>query len=102
MSPFIITLVEWGATLLSLAGFWLCIQHRASCFVVFFVADLGWFSSACLNFHPSLLAQQVVYLFLNIIGYAMWRRDDRLREELERIEARELKEGEEEEELLAP
>ena len=59
MSPFIITLVEWGATLLSLAGFWLCIQHRASCFVVFFVADLGWFTSAWLNFHPSLLAQQI-------------------------------------------
>ena len=99
MSPFIITLVEWGATLLSLAGFWLCIQHRASCFVVFFVADLGWFTSAWMNFHPSLLAQQVVYLFLNVVGYVLWRRDDRLREELERLEARALKE---EEELLTP
>ena len=101
MSPFIITLVEWGATLLSLAGFWLCIQHRASCFVVFFVADLGWFASAWLNFHPSLLAQQIVYLFLNIVGYVMWRRDDRLREALERLEARALKD-EEEKALLAP
>ncbi len=100
MSPFTTTLIEWGATLLSLAGFWLCIQHRASCFVVFFVADLGWLISAWMNFHPSLLAQQIVYLLLNVIGYVMWRRDDRLREELEGLEARELKTEDDEEESV--
>ena len=51
MSPFTTTLIEWGATLLSLYGFWLCIQHRSSCFVVFCVADLGWFASAWMNSH---------------------------------------------------
>jgi nicotinamide riboside transporter PnuC len=102
MSSVIITLVEWGATLLSLAGFWLCIRHRASCFVVFFIADLGWFASAWVNFHPSLLAQQIVYLLLNVVGYVLWRRDDRLRETLERLEARALKVDDDEEELLVP
>jgi len=102
MSPFTTTLIEWGATLLSILGFWLCIQHRASCFVVFLVADLGWFASAWMNSHTTLLAQQVVYIFLNIVGYVMWRRDDRLREELERIEARALEVADEaEEELIA-
>ncbi len=91
MSPFTTTLIEWGSTLLSLGGFWLCIQHRASCFVVFLVADLGWFASAWMNDHSALLAQQSVYILLNIVGYIMWRRDDRLREELERVEMRALK-----------
>jgi nicotinamide riboside transporter PnuC len=100
MSPFTTTLIEWGATLLSLIGFWLCIQHRASCFVVFLVADLGWFVSAWVNFHPTLLAQQSVYILLNIVGYIMWRKDDRIREELERIEGRALKTPEDEEELV--
>jgi nicotinamide riboside transporter PnuC len=90
MSSFTTSLIEWGATLLSLVGFGLCIQHRASCFVVFMVADLGWFTSAWVNSHTTLLAQQVVYILLNIVGYILWRRDDRLREELERLEAREL------------
>ncbi len=104
MSPIFTTVVEWGATLLSLAGFWLCIQHRAGCFVVFFVADLGWFTSALLNFHPSLLAQQVVYLLLNVVGYVLWRREDRLRAQLEELEERALAadEDDEKEELLAP
>lgn len=101
MSPFTTTLLEWGATLLSLIGFWLCIQHRASCFVVFLVADLGWFVSAWMNWHTTLLAQQTVYILLNIVGYVMWRKDERLREELEKIEARELKAADEEEELVS-
>ncbi len=103
MPTFTTTLIEWGSTLLSLAGFWLCIQHRSSCFVVFLVADLGWFASAWMNFHPSLLAQQTVYIFLNIVGYVMWRRDERLKETLERLEARALKkmDKEEEEELIS-
>jgi nicotinamide riboside transporter PnuC len=100
MSPFTTTLIEWGSTLLSVAGFWLCIQHRAVCFVVFLVADLGWFASAWMNFHPSLLAQQSVYILLNIVGYILWRRDERLREELERIEERELEIAADEEEDL--
>ena len=102
MSPFTTTLIEWGATLLSLVGFWLCIQHRASCFVVFLVADVGWFVSAWVNFHPALLAQQSVYILLNIVGYILWRRDDRLKAELEldRIERRDLKTAEDEEELV--
>ena len=90
MSPFTTTLIEWGATLLSVVGFWLCIQHRASCFVVFLVADLGWFASAWMNSHATLLAQQSVYILLNIVGYVLWRKDERLREELDRIETREL------------
>jgi len=94
MSPFTTTLIEWGSTLLSLYGFWLCIRHRSSCFVVFLVADLGWFASAWMNSHASLLAQQSVYV--------MWRKDERLREELERIEARELEvAADTEEELIA-
>jgi nicotinamide riboside transporter PnuC len=102
MSPFTTTLVEWGATLLSLLGFWLCIQHRKSCFVVFLMADLGWFASAWMNSHTTLLAQQSVYILLNIVGYVMWSRDERLREELERIEARELEiESAEEEDLIS-
>ena len=90
MSPFTTTLIEWGATLLSLAGFWLCIQHRSSCFVVFLVADLGWFVSAWMNSHVTLLAQQTVYILLNVVGYIMWRREDQLREKLDRIERRAL------------
>ena len=58
--------------------------------MVFLVADLGWFVSAWMNFHPSLLAQQTVYILLNVVGYVMWRKEERLREELERIETREL------------
>ena len=100
MSPFTTTLIEWGATLLSLVGFWLCIQHRASCFVVFLVADLGWFVSAWVNFHPTLLAQQSVYILLNIVGYIMWRKDDRLKAELEKIEQRALKIPDAEQELI--
>jgi nicotinamide riboside transporter PnuC len=91
MSPFIITLIEWGSTLLSLFGFWLCIRHRASCFVVFLVADLGWFTSAWVNSHPSLLAQQVVYIILNVVGYVLWQREDKLADDLDRIERREWK-----------
>jgi nicotinamide riboside transporter PnuC len=102
MSPFTTTLIEWGATLLSLYGFWLCIQHRSSCFVVFLVADLGWFTSAWVNYHPTLLAQQSVYILLNIVGYVMWRKDERLREALERIEARELETARDAEEELIP
>ncbi len=98
MSPFVVTLIEWGSTLLSLAGFWLCIQHRSGCFVVFLVADLGWFVSAYVNSHPSLLAQQAVYILLNIVGYVMWRREERLREALERYEGRRLKTADDEEE----
>jgi len=90
MSPFTTTLIEWGSTLLSLGGFWLCIRHRSSCFVVFLVADLGWFASAWVNDHSALLAQQAVYILLNIVGFVMWRRDERLERELERIEKREL------------
>ncbi len=90
MSPFTTTLIEWGSTLLSLAGFWLCIQHRASCFVVFLVADLGWFVSALVNDHPALLAQQSVYILLNVVGYIIWRREDRVGEALERMEDRPL------------
>jgi nicotinamide riboside transporter PnuC len=102
MSPFTTTLIEWGSTLLSLYGFWLCIQHRSSCFVVFLVADLGWFASAWVNSHSALLAQQAVYILLNVVGYVMWRKDERLREELERIETRELEPAAvEEEELIA-
>jgi len=100
MSPFTTTLIEWGATLLSLYGFWLCIQHRSICFVVFLVADLGWFVSAYVNFHPSLLAQQSVYILLNIVGYIMWRREERLRQELERYESRRLKNPDDEAKVL--
>ncbi len=91
MSQFPTTLIEWGATLLSLAGFWLCIQHRAVCFLVFLVADAGWFAAAWFDFHPALLAQQSVYIVLNVVGYLMWRRDDRLRETLDALEKRVLK-----------
>ena len=95
-------LIEWSALLLSLIGFWLCIQHRSICFVVFCVADLGWFVSAWMNSHTALLAQQSVYILLNIVGYIMWRKAERLREELERIEARELKiAADAEEELIS-
>ena len=92
MSPFTTTLIEWVSTLLSIAGFWLCIQHRSSCFVVFAFADLGWLGSAWVNGHASLLAQQIIYLFLNIVGYVMWRRDERLERRLRDIEDRLLKE----------
>ena len=91
MSQFSTTLIEWGATLLSLAGFWLCIRHRAVCFLVFLLADLGWFVSAWVNFHPSLLAQQAVYILLNVVGYLMWRKDERLAAALEAVEKRTLK-----------
>ncbi len=69
--------------------------------MVFCIADLGWFASAWVNSHPSLLAQQSVYIFLNIVGYVMWRRDERLRAELEHIETRELKIATPDEELTA-
>ncbi len=90
MSPFATSLVEWGATLFTLVGFWLCIRHRAVCFLVFLVADLGWFVSAWAHFHPALLAQQAVYIALNVVGYALWRRDERLRQALEEVESRAL------------
>jgi hypothetical protein len=92
MSPFTTTLIEWVSTLLSIAGFWLCIQHRSSCFVVFAFADLGWLGSAWVNGHSSLFAQQCVYLLLNVVGYVMWRRDERLEQRLKDIEDRSLEE----------
>jgi nicotinamide riboside transporter PnuC len=92
--------MEWGSTLLSILGFWLCIQHRASCFVVFFVADVGWLVSAWLNRHPALLAQQVIYILLNVVGYVIWQREQRLKETLDRIEQRELAEDEDDEEPI--
>jgi nicotinamide riboside transporter PnuC len=92
MFPFT-TIIEWGATLLSLYGFWLCVRHRAVCFVVFLIADAGWFVSAWVNAHPALLAQQAVYIVLNVIGYYMWRRDERIHDALERLESRPLVRG---------
>jgi nicotinamide riboside transporter PnuC len=100
MSSSATTLMEWGSTLLSILGFWLCIQHRASCFVVFFVADVGWLVSAWLNRHPALLAQQVIYILLNVVGYVIWQREQRLKETLDRIEQRELAEDEDDEEPI--
>jgi nicotinamide riboside transporter PnuC len=91
MSPATTTLIEWISTLLSIAGFWLCIRHRSSCFVVFTIADLGWLASAFVNGHFSLLAQQIVYVMLNVIGYVMWRRDERIEQRLTEIEDRVLK-----------
>ena len=79
MFPYTTTAIEWVCTLLSVYGSWLCIRHRASGFVVFMAADLGWFLSAWMSRHPSLLAQQLIYILLNVVGYAMWRRDERLR-----------------------
>ena len=82
MSPLLTTLIEWGATLLSLLGCWLCIRRHAICFVVFSVADVGWLTTAWMNSHTTLFAQQILYLILNIVGYLMWTRDGRLRQEL--------------------
>jgi hypothetical protein len=79
MSSITTNLVEWVCTLLSIYGSWLCIQKRVSGFVVFLVADLGWLSSAWMNAHSSLLVQQAIYVILNLVGYAMWRQDERLR-----------------------
>jgi nicotinamide riboside transporter PnuC len=79
MSSTTTTAIEWVCTLLSIYGSWLCIRHRASGFVVFLAADLGWFVSAWMNSHSSLLAQQFIYIMLNVVGYAMWRQDERLR-----------------------
>jgi nicotinamide riboside transporter PnuC len=79
MSSFTTNFIEWICTLLSIYGSWLCIRKRVSGFVVFLVADLGWLASAWLNSHSSLLVQQVIYVVLNIVGYAMWRQDERLR-----------------------
>ncbi len=61
------------------------------------MADLGWFVSAWLNAHSALLAKQTVYIILNVVGYMMWRRDERLREELERLENRVLEKSPEKE-----
>jgi nicotinamide riboside transporter PnuC len=87
MSSITTTAIEWVCTLLSIYGSWLCIRHRASGFVVFLVADLGWFFSAWMSSHPSLLAQQFIYILLNLVGYAMWRQDERLRWGFARIQA---------------
>ena len=86
--------IEWSSTLLSVFGFWLCIRHRSVCFLVFLVADLGWLASAWETAHTSLLAQQAVYVLMNIVGYVMWRRDDVLKKRLEEIEERVLMEEE--------
>ncbi|SDT89311.1 Nicotinamide mononucleotide transporter [Verrucomicrobium sp. GAS474] len=90
MSPFTVTLIEWSATLLSLVGFWLCIRHRAVCFLFFLVADAGWFASAFAGGHASLLAQQSIYILMNVVGYFLWKRDERLKELLEAAEKRAL------------
>ena len=87
MSSYTTTAVEWVCTLLSVYGSWLCIRHRASGFVVFLVADLGWFGSAWMSSHSSLLVQQLIYILLNVVGYAMWRQDERLRWGLEPTQA---------------
>jgi hypothetical protein len=55
-----------------------------------------------MNSHTSLLAQQSVYILLNVVGYVMWRKDERLREELDRIETRELEAAADTEEELIP
>jgi nicotinamide riboside transporter PnuC len=91
MSTLTTSFIEWSATVLSLVGFWLCIQHRPSCFLVFLVADVGWFISAWAHDYASLLFQQTIYILLNIVGYRMWQREERLRKELERLESRELR-----------
>jgi nicotinamide riboside transporter PnuC len=87
MSHVTTQLIEWVCTLLSLVGSWLCIKRRASGFVVFLAADLGWFYTAWMNSHPSLLAQQAIYVLLNLVGYAMWRQDERLRWGFKTIQA---------------
>jgi len=87
MSSYTTTAIEWVCTLLSIYGSWLCIKHRASGFVVFFAADFGWFLSAWMSSHPSLLVQQFIYILLNVVGYAMWRQDERLRWSLAPIQA---------------
>lgn len=79
MSSFTTNLTEWLCTLLSIYGSVLCIRKRVSGFVVFLVADLGWLASAWMNAHSSLLVQQAIYVILNLVGYAMWRQDERLR-----------------------
>ena len=84
------TLIEWAASLLSLLGFWLCIRHRASCFLVFLVADVGWFISAWQTNHVSLIFQQSVYILLNIVGYQMWKKDEKLQQALDALEQRGL------------
>jgi nicotinamide riboside transporter PnuC len=87
MSSTTTTFIEWACTLLSIGGSWLCIKHRASGFVVFLVADFGWFVSAWMNSHSSLIAQQFIYILLNLVGYVMWRKDERLRCRLQIIQA---------------
>jgi nicotinamide riboside transporter PnuC len=87
MASFTTNLIEWVCTLLSIYGSWLCIRKRISGFVVFLAADLGWFVSAWMSSHTSLLAQQAIYVLLNLVGYVMWRKDERLRWGLEPIQA---------------
>ena len=66
---------EWVATLLSLFGFYWCILKKPSSFLVFMAADLIWFITATFHQHWSLVAQQLVYLVMNWVGYKLWLAD---------------------------
>ena len=69
------TPAEWVATLLSLFGFYWCILKKPSSFLVFMAADLIWLGTATLHQHWSLVAQQLVYLIMNWVGYKLWIAD---------------------------
>ena len=72
----IFTLMEWLATVLSLWAFYLCIRHKAYCFLVFLAGDLLWLFTALHAWHASLIGQQVLYVAMNIYGWQAWRRED--------------------------
>jgi nicotinamide riboside transporter PnuC len=70
-----IPIFEWVATALSLVAFYFCIRKQAFCFLIFIVADTLWLTAAAMMGHFSLVAQQVLYLGMNVVGFWMWRRE---------------------------
>ncbi|MDD5262414.1 MAG: hypothetical protein PHD76_11270 [Methylacidiphilales bacterium] len=84
------TPAEWVATVLSLFGFYWCLLKKPSSFLIFMVADFIWLVVAGYREHWSLVAQQAVYLVMNVAGYKLWIADQleelRIRNRMQTLE----------------
>jgi Zn-dependent protease with chaperone function len=72
-----VPIFEWVATALSLVAFYFCIAKKAFSFLIFMGADLLWLGAAGAMGHWALVIQQILYLGMNVVGYWIWRAEER-------------------------
>ncbi len=65
---------EWILTTMSIAGTWLNIQKKTSCWIVWSIANLGWIISFVMKRMPAEASLFIVYLGLSVYGWLKWRR----------------------------